>query len=306
MYGMIDIGSNTIRLSVYKKTGTGISLLFHKKSTAGLAGYVDEQGALSEEGIERATSVLRAFSKVLHNVEVKEVYAIATASLRNITNTEQVAARLSEASGFPIDLLTGEEEAIFDFVGASRLMQLNEGMLIDIGGGSTELVRYRAGKILSAHSLPIGSLNLYTQHVSDILPTAIELRHIKTRIKAELESLPPIEDQPILCGVGGSIRSACKLMNSFYALPADNRNIELAPLRKLLKKFANERELAVHRLIRGAPARIHTIIPGMTILNVIAKKYGGESIAVSEYGVREGYLYTKLFTGVTRNEGKPS
>lgn len=299
MYGVIDIGSNTMRLSVYKVAGNSFSLMLTKKSMAGLAGYVDKKGHLSPRGVKRAVGVLTGFKQILQNIDVKEVFVFATASLRNIKNTDETLEKIHQKTGFHVDLVSGEREAQLDYIGAAHFLKLDQGVLIDIGGGSTELVFYADGKIEQALSIPIGSLSLYTKHVKDILPTEKELSKIKDSIKTELKKIDIAGNYPIICGVGGSIRCACKLCNEVYALPDDHRSIEIKALNKMLHQMHEDRKFAVQMILKAAPDRIHTILPGITILQMAAAKFGGENILVSEYGVREGYLCNKLFGGVS-------
>jgi len=295
VYGIIDIGANTIRLSIYKKTETSFRLMLNKKSLAGLAGYVDKQGNLSQKGIKKAAQSLNVFRQILENIGVEQVFVFATASLRNIENSKEALEELNGLSGFDIDLISGEQEAIYDFIGVTHGLNLQDGIIIDIGGGSTELVFYKNKQIQKALSMPIGSLSLYTKHVRDILPTEEELSDMKDAIKNELKKLQPEEGTQIICGVGGTVRGACKLNNEVFNFPPDNKVFEVKNLQNILNRFSNDRAYSVKKIIKIVPDRIHTIIPGMTILENVARKYGSEKIIVSEYGVREGYLYTKLF-----------
>ena len=89
MYGVIDIGSNTIRLCIYEAAGGDINLLFNNKNTAGLAGYV-KNGALTQKGIKKACSVLKQYKATVKNLPVEKLFVFATASLRNITNTDEI------------------------------------------------------------------------------------------------------------------------------------------------------------------------------------------------------------------------
>lgn len=306
MYGVIDIGSNTIRLSIYRKTDKSFKLMLNKKSMAGLAGYVDKRGNLSQKGIKKAVQVLKNFNQILHNIDVQNVFVFATASLRNIENTKEAIAIINEQTGFDIDLVSGEQEAIYDFTGATHLLDLQDGIMIDVGGGSTELVFYKDKQIKRAFSMPIGSLNLYTKHVRDILPTDDEIAEIKETIKTELKRLHMEENSQIICGVGGTVRGALRLNNEINNIPPDNRIIEVKNLQNMLGKFSADRAYSIKKIIKIVPDRIHTIIPGMTILETVAKKYGSEKIIVSEYGIREGYLYTKLFIEGKVNVGEDS
>lgn len=119
MYGIIDIGSNTIRPAVYKIENNRPKPLFSKKFTAGLASYINKNGALSKKGIDKAVSTLKQFTPILENVSLNAVYVFATASLRNIRNSEYALKTISRHSGFDIQLISGETEGILGFSGAN-------------------------------------------------------------------------------------------------------------------------------------------------------------------------------------------
>ncbi len=296
MYGIIDIGSNTIRLSMYKSDGVKFTPMFNKKFMAGLAGYVDEDGYLSEQGIDKAVSSLSQFKQIIENVEPKEVFAVATASLRNITNSEEATAEIEKRTGIKIDVISGNDEAIYDFVGATSFLDLKDGILIDIGGGSTELVFYKNSEIVNTFSMPIGSLNMYKNHVKDIIPNAKEFAKIEKNVKEELKKLGDAakgSGYTLTCGVGGTVRAVRAIRDEISPEFAKN-SITMFEIDVLLSAFKSNRSFATQKIIKCIPDRIHTLLPGMIILNTVAKKYKCESIMISEYGVREGYLYTKL------------
>lgn len=128
--------------------------------------------------------VLQRFQAILDSVHPKRVYVFATASLRNIINTQEVLEEIRRICGLEVRVLTGQEEAIFDYFGALRTLNGPDGLLVDIGGGSTELVLFHDRQVTSACSLPMGSLNMYTRFVRDIIPTADELRDISRHAEA--------------------------------------------------------------------------------------------------------------------------
>lgn len=142
IYGIIDLGSNTIRLSFYKYENGEIILLLNKKTMAGIAGYVKD-GRLSKEGIKIACDVLKQYKEIINNFGLEKVFAFATASLRNISNTDEAVTEIKEITGFTVDIVLGEVEAIYDFIGASKALDIKEGIVFDIGGGSTEILMYK-------------------------------------------------------------------------------------------------------------------------------------------------------------------
>ena len=293
MYGVIDIGSNTIRLSIYTVEGNKISSLFHKKEVAGLAGYVDEEKNLTNRGIQKASMVLNEFNNVVQIVGVKEVYPFATASLRNINNSLEALHEINAITGLSIEVLSGKEEAILGYQGATLHQPILDGILVDIGGGSTELVFYKDQKIQEALSLPIGSLNAYTRYVSNLIPSAAERRSIETAIKKELNSISNIkayQNIPVICGVGGTVRGTSKLNNELFNLSTQNKRIPVENLKQILETLGQDRKNTMHTIVKVIPDRIHTIIPGMCILQSLAQYFHSDVITVSETGVREGYL----------------
>lgn len=290
MYAVIDIGSNTMRLSVYSVHDNEIKPMFHRKNMSALISYVDEKGCMTERGIKKAISVLQGFKKVLDSVRIRNVYVIATASFRNIQNRQQAVDAIKESTGFDVNVISGEEEGVCGFIGAAYNVDVDSGLLIDIGGGSTELVFYKDKKICRTYSIPMGSLSLYANYVSGLIPTKGEYKIIKKYVREQLETIEPEEVPAVmLCGVGGTNRAACKLSNDYFDLPLSNRSLKPEHIKRLLKSIYHDED-GVERILRVVPERIHTIIPGMIILRTIAKRYNCEKIIVSEYGVREGYL----------------
>ncbi|MCD8389676.1 MAG: phosphatase [Oscillospiraceae bacterium] len=292
--GIADVGSNTIRLSIYKcENGEG-RLLLNRKVTAGLAGYV-QQGALTQDGIHVACQTLLRFRTLLDNLEISDFHVFATASLRNISNTEEAVRAITADTGLRVDVLSGREEAALSFRGAIRDAERDDGLLVDLGGGSTELVSYTARNIQTACSLPAGSLSLFNRCVSGLHPTKGERKAIRDTVENLLERyVPQRTNTKYICGVGGTIRAACKVANLFFDRPAEQRTLETEALRTLLRRFRDVDRPALELLLKAAPDRIHTLLPGMLALDVVARAYGAERITVSSCGVREGYLYSRV------------
>ena len=158
MYAVIDIGSNSMRLVLYKLADGEPRQMLNSKQPAGLAGYIDKEQQLTPRGVQKAVEVLQRFQAILDSVHPKRVYVFATASLRNIINTQEVLEEIRRICGLEVRVLTGQEEAIFDYFGALRTLNGPDGLLVDIGGGSTEAgaVSRPAGdlRLLFAHGVP--------------------------------------------------------------------------------------------------------------------------------------------------------
>lgn len=293
--GIVDVGSNTIRLSIYHWEGRRFKLLMNKKEMAGLAGYI-QNGVLSDSGILVACRVLAGFKALLENFDIREMYVFGTASLRNIVNTEEALDTIEAVTGIRVEVLSGADEAAFSFLGATVGGGAPaSGLLADIGGGSTELVAYTNGSITSGCSLPMGSLSLFTGHVSGLFPTREERRAIRAQVEAELAQAKTRGiHSSHLTGVGGTFRATAKLCNDLSGADPDNRIIPAAEVRGLYKRLKHGDQTALRQILRSVPDRVHTILPGLVILNAVVKQYGVERLCVSSCGVREGYLLRRV------------
>lgn len=295
MYGVIDIGSNTIRMVIYKVENNQLKPMINKKAAVGLAGYVSKDNNLKKSGILQTVEVLNQFDEILQRMNIDEIFPFATASLRNINNSEEVLKSIKERTPFDVQIISGEQEALFDYYGALQNMNMDSGMMIDVGGGSTELVFYKDEKIIKALSLPIGSLNMREKYVSAIVPTQKEVAQIVKEVKKQLETakLPKFESIcDNICGVGGTARAVYKVVSSKRVVT--DASYDVNKLAELVDMAADEDEKLVEQILKIAPERIHTFIPGLLIIQTIAEEYKSKKVNTSYYGVREGYLHNVL------------
>ena len=300
--GIVDLGSNTIRLSIYHWEGRQFKLLMNKKEMAGLAGYIKD-GVLSDRGILVACQVLSGFKALLENFDIRDIHVFATASLRNIVNTEDALDTIRAVTGVTVEVVSGSDEATLSFLGATVGGGAPAtGLLADIGGGSTELVAYEKGGITSGCSLPMGSLSLFTRYVTGLFPTREERHAIRDQVEAELERA---KTQGVRCahltGVGGTIRAAAKLCNDLSGADQNNRTIPAEEIRALYKDLKKGDQATLRQILRIVPDRVHTILPGLAILCAVLKSYEVETVLVSPCGVREGYLLQRVM-GVNGHE----
>ena len=289
---LIDIGSNSMRLSVYELADGSFRTLFRDKIMAGLAGFVVKK-KLTPEGIGRACDGLLQFRETLELLGISDVSVFATASLRNIANTDEAVGEISRRTGFTIDVISGLDEAMFGYSGAMLELGLSSGVFTDIGGASAEVVTFSSGKLCGANSLPIGSLRLYSDCVKRIMPTKGALAKIDERVKAELAALPDGQSYERIAAVGGTARAALKLTRRLFSLPPSCTEVEFAAVEQLWQTLIKNDRAAIDLILKTEPERVHTIIPGLAILRGIAQKFSAKTMVVSSYGVREGYLCSR-------------
>ncbi|MGM9604349.1 MAG: phosphatase [Faecousia sp.] len=290
-YALIDMGSNSIRMTVYDINQTDFKILFKGKIMAGLAGYV-ENGVLTQDGIDCACHSLREFQDTLNLLHIDHLAVFATASLRNVSNTSQAVEQIRLSTGISVEVLSGETEAECGYYGASGDVKIRNGLFVDIGGASTELALFTDGELQKAESIPVGSLKLYRDCVKKIMPGKESRRHIEEAIRRAFacDALKEIPRQDHMICVGGTARATLRLCRKLYALPEDCRSITKKQLDGLARFLYKGDQSAVDLILRCEPERIHTLVPGVMILRYLVDRYSTVDVTVSSFGVREGYL----------------
>ena len=295
---IIDLGSNTVRLSVYTiAEDKTFKQLFSEKETAGLANYV-ENGTMRVEGMQKASSVIQKFLNLLEQLSIKDIYIFATASLRNVENAEQAVRYIRERTGVEVDIVLGTEEAEYGFAGALNNVDISDGVMFDIGGGSTEVVAFTDREPVSMQSFDCGCLNLANRYIHKIFPNKEELAQIKKAVEEKLEKLECKRKAKRLCGVGGTIRAVLEIVNIYFDKEKGNNVISAEEFKTIRKVLNRKDEVSKKLILRTSPDRIHTIISGMCIVNALVKRFGAKEIVVSKYGVREGYLCRKVIANM--------
>ena len=296
-YAIIDMGSNTMRLCVYRYEDEKIITVISKKEVAGLAGYKND-GCLESDGVYRACGTLNDFKHIASRfVQEQEIRVFATASLRGISNQEQVLEAIKHETGMLPEVLAGEEEARLSFTGALRYSNCRDGIMIDIGGASTELVRFCDGTPEELISLPMGCLSLYINHVNRVIPNHDERKQIKKEIRDLFErhiDWAYTQRLPLMLGVGGTIRAVHKLSCEMFANQNDEPFVKAEYVREILKMLKDNSSHIFLSVNRQIPERTHTITTGLMILNEAIKRFHCEDIFISKYGVREGYLIDRV------------
>lgn len=278
MKAVIDIGSNSVRLLVFEKQSDferGVSDLDITRLGHGL----NQTGRLSPEGIQATWEVFDRFKQKLSDLGVTEVEAFATEAVRQAEDGAEFVSQIKQRYGWKVRVIGGEEEALIGFVGATSALAEGEWTLIDIGGGSTEIIQGRAD-IHYKKSYPIGALR-YTDNPNTDLD---EIFH----------DLPEVFGQ--IVGIGGTITTimAMELELADYARDKiQGGKLTKASLEKWVNRLqgmsTNER-----RALPGLdPKREPIIVAGIKILHYLLERFDQEWLVVSDYGNLEGYAISR-------------
>lgn len=298
-YAIVDIGANSVRMNIYDiDTETGaFSTALSIRSMLGLAAYAKD-GALTSDGIGKLFAVLREFLARANSFPCDAFSAFATASLRGLSNSAKIVRDIKSGLGIEIDIISGELEASYDHAAIRyRFPETPNGLLIDMGGGSTEIVHFEGEKVLSVVSLPIGCVMLMKRFTActkkDPFPTNEEMGKIQAYVKETLAEYPEFQNAcQTAFLIGGTARAAAKLHSTLVSdgSIADGYTFSADELRKVCERaFSDIREGG--RWIRETVSdRVLSIIPGLAAYLVIAETLGISRFVMSNAGVREGFL----------------
>lgn len=295
-HAIVDIGSNTIRLIVFDVEENSIDYkkVLNKKYTVGLITYVHD-GELSRKGIKKLIKTLDSIKDIVKELKVDTFSPFATASLRNLDNTEEVLSMVKVELDIDIDVLDQVEEAFLGNVGIRSEIDIDEGVSIDIGGASTEVVYFDEEGPKEFLNLSTGSLLLYMENVARVLPKKKEMRAIKKAVLREINSYSFSNKCNKFIGIGGSIRTTGKIIEDLWG--GDEKSFSLEDLDKLIELIKDKNTDIIRSIISINPARIHTTVPGIIVLKTIMEKLDIREMQVSSKGIREGYLIYKVLEG---------
>lgn len=302
-YGVIDLGSNSIRLVIYEVkddrrstySSKDFKSIINDKVMAGLAAFV-EDGVFTPDGVDRAVNVLKSHMKRVRYFGCKRVDVFATAVLRNCDNSAEAVTALQEAAGTRIALLSARDEAHLGFVGATCDRVIERGTLVDIGGGSTELTRIEDGRDFDNVSLGQGSLSSYATFVRAILPDPEEMDAIVGAFFERLAALPNRDAYRAgtAYGIGGSVRAAAKMHAQLRQEAIRPKTMTADQIRAILDTCRNDPDAFAHLALKASAERIHTLVPGCLILGTLMGELRAERLDICKYGVREGYLVERV------------
>ena len=289
----IDVGSNSVRIAVMSISDHGVlDVIEEARSVPRLIRDIEQFGAFRPATIDHLLSVLGDFRLIAHAAGA-EVIAVATSAARDAANGDELVQRIHDELGIDLRVISGDEEAHLAFLGATYSLPVSDGIVIDVGGGSMEVVRFHDRQSVQTWTLPLGAVRLTDRFLqSDPLVTA-ELRAMRAHIAAQLEAahIPPLEDGATLVGTGGTIRNLGKIERARRSYPLSRLHGYEVP-RPDLRRVADliqSRSLSERRAISGLnEERADTIVAGALVVDAMMTELHAPSLMVSGQGLREG------------------
>ncbi len=288
--GIIDFGTNTIRLDIFEVDGDNYSIIFDNA----IFSHIIENtvgNSLSQDGIEYVIQAIEEQQAACRHYRCDKIECFSTASLRYIENADSVVEQVVFRSGINIKRISGDEEAAYDYRALKRASGCKGGVGCDLGGGSLQVFTFDENGPTKSKSFPLGSSRMAKEYVSGEIPTAEEAAEIMRRVKSELAGAGFAPSGGRLLAMGGT----AKAVNRLYRFTTKNSGaLSTETLSAMLGVICEQPEEAYDLLSDIVPKRAHTLAPGLAVLTALTEYMNCSEMDVYPVGVREGFLEALL------------
>ncbi|WP_346353110.1 Ppx/GppA phosphatase family protein [Azotosporobacter soli] len=304
---VIDLGSNSARLIIMQIYKNGAyNLIYHQKEAVRLSEGIAQDNKLQSAAMERALRSLQTFSHMCRLFNVDKTLAVGTAAVRNTKNGGAFVERVRKETGIPLRAVSGETEAKLGYLGAINTLDVENALLFDLGGGSTELTLIRNRKAEHMISLPFGAVNMTERFRLNNRASEGQLDELQAFFRKQLNQLPWLKNLNVpLLGVGGTARTIAKMdqRRKNYPFPKLH-NYRMGSMSfRALWQDVSKLSFAQRRKVPGLGGeRADIILAGIGIVKALQEKAHAQQLIVSGCGVREGLFLQYLLSRSGQSE----
>ena len=298
-YAAIDIGSNSIRMMAAEvRTPGGMQVLAADRQVVRLGKTVFLEGKLGTSEIELACQALSRMVEQYRKLDVVSVRAVGTAALRDASNRDEFLARAGAVIGHPVEVISGLEEARLIHLGVQTQWPhpKQRVLMMDIGGGSAELILSEGGRLVEAFSKPLGALRLTEVFLKSDPPNARELarmqKYIQERIASPVARLGTARVERMIATSATAAAAVCAVNHVRRSRRdrADRLPATAPQLRQLLREMCSRDSAGRAKITGIGPKRAEIIVAGLAVLNQVVQELQLNRLYYSMAGVREGII----------------
>ena len=296
---VIDLGSNSARVIVMNGiAGWSYHLEDEIREIVRLREGLTRDG-LAPDAMQRGLITLRLFRQFCQSLGVDHIIATATSAVREAANGAQFLAQVEAETGLQLRILDGDEEARYGVLGALGATDLQDGVVVDIGGGSAQVSQVRGRRFIQGQALTLGALALTERFIQSDPIGKDERRAVQSEIERQLDGVPWLHDgrEPIV-GLGGTIRNLAKIEAARQKFPLPNIGGFQLTANSLDETIAELCELPLEkrREISGLSRdRADIILPGALVIREITKRLDQDELTISGAGLREGLFFEEFW-----------
>jgi exopolyphosphatase / guanosine-5'-triphosphate,3'-diphosphate pyrophosphatase len=307
---VIDLGTNAVRFDVHEIPPVGEPRRLHRERLMVRLGEgVFRTGRLSRAAMARTTAAFQSFARTVRDLRVDKVTAFGTSALREASNSEDLITLLRRKTGIVVRVIPGAEEARLIAQGILRHEKIPKGSfaLVDVGGGSVEVMLCRGRRLLRAISVDLGAARLQQNFLKTVPPRPGGMEALRRHVREVLKAAAPRGGWPsagVIIGSGGTVRALEKIHE---ADEDGGGRFNAKDLDRLLERML---PLSLHRLlgIPGMePKRAELILAGAALMAEVAEALDAKDIRPTDYALRDGILAEELrLRGKIKGKNKPS
>jgi exopolyphosphatase/guanosine-5'-triphosphate,3'-diphosphate pyrophosphatase len=295
---VLDLGSNAVRMILATVTpGVDFHVLRQERVQTRLAGH--RRGLLPRVGIEQTLRAVSRFLAEVRRDSCPRVLAVATAAIRDAPNADRLLGALRREEGVNVRVLSGPEEARLGAAAVLWRRPLDRGAIVDLGGGSLQVTRVRAGRITRVASVPLGAVRTTARFLRHDPPRPREIQALRRETRDRLLGvLPRAGAGDVLIGLGGSLRA----LGRIFLRTIDRNGVSLRWLRLRREDVVELRArlepltMRQRRRVRGLKAeRADVILAGAVVIEELMALGGYETLTICDEGVRHGLLLRETF-----------
>lgn len=301
----IDIGTNTLRMLIAGISPAGVLTPLHcERIVTRLGEGFHAGGMLSEPACRRSLAALEAFSRLIQSYPVTRVHAVATSVVREAANGADFCRRVVQQTGCAVKVLSGEEEARLTLAGVLSSVQVRDlCLIVDIGGGSTELILARDGLPLHTASIRLGVVHLSEELLHGDPPSPPELLSLKEKIHDQFDAALAHDFSSALSahspssvrliGTAGTITTLAAIdlkMTQYDPVRITNHSVSRSTIETIVHRLTGMKRTQRATIAGLEKGREDLIIPGAAILLHLMSRFGFETLTVSDSGLLEGIL----------------
>ena len=288
-FGVVDIGSNSVRLVLFDGVKRSPASFFNEKILCGLGRGLAETGRLDSQGRKRAEASLSRFRLVFDEIGISRynLVCFATSAVRDAEDGPDFIRKAENILGHPIEVWSGDEEALFAAKGVLSGIPTLEGWVADLGGGSLELAKISDGGIKGTKSYPYGPLRI--DH--------LERDEIKKMLRKSFKAYAKGQDEGALCLVGGAWRTMAKVHMAERDYPMKvlhHYSLNPEEAREFADHFSRQDIEVLEEIDEISSRRVETIPYAALILRELIDALNPHQVLISAHGVREGLIYDRL------------
>ncbi len=299
-FAVIDLGSNSIRMTIneYKKNGE-YKVLKNFQAMARLSAKMGKHHTLQKNAIGRTLKGLKKFKKELSKYPQIQLRAVATAAVRQAKNRQVLLKKFKEVFDQPLEVISGTQEAYFDYLGIINTFPIKDCLIIDTGGASTEIVLVKNGINQNLISLPLGAVNLTDNFFEKDKISAKSLFKATTFLNNAFWNIPWLNKAlhlPIIA-IGGSNRALAKISrqkSGLVSLPIHGYHLSDQEVRNIFEHLLSsnlKERVSIPGLVKH---RADIIIGGLLPIIQLLQYINAEQVIFSQAGLRQGLLFEKI------------